>query len=138
MSPSPGFVTDDADLLVQAVTRAVNEGEWDPLEGHISPSATCYAEHPLDAAAAWWLRELGYPSVEAQPSDELGAGGPFRVVTSGKRCGLNAVKTAFADAAVERKPLVMFAQGGYTSGARSFAHKASVALLPDRQPVATP
>ena len=63
MSLSPGFVTDDADLLVEAVTRAVNEGEWDPGKGHISQSDIGYADNPLDAAAAWWLRELGYQNV---------------------------------------------------------------------------
>ena len=54
--------------------------------------------------------------------------GPLYVVTTGKRCGLGAVKTAFADAALERKPLVMFAEGGYTRDALTWANKASVAL----------
>jgi hypothetical protein len=57
ISPSPGFATDDADLLVQAVTRAVDEAEWDPVEGRISHSKISYGTHPLDAAAAWWLSE---------------------------------------------------------------------------------
>jgi hypothetical protein len=128
ISPSPGFATDDADLLVQAVTRAADEAEWDPGKGRISHSEISYGTHPLDAAAAWWLRELGYPSVETHAGHELGVCGPLYVVTTGKRCGLGAVKTAFADAALERKPLVMFAEGGYTRDALTWANKASVAL----------
>ena len=54
--------------------------------------------------------------------------GPFHVVTTGKKCRLREVKIAFADAAVERKPLVVCAQGGYTGDAIGFAHRASVAL----------
>ena len=133
-SASPGVVTDDADLLVQAVTRAVNEAEWGPEEGCISHSDTRDSAHPLDALAAWWLRELGYPAVEARTSDAVGASGslhgifgPLHVVTTGERCGLGAVKSAFADAALTRKPLVMFADG-YTRNALTWANKASVAL----------
>jgi hypothetical protein len=128
VSPSPGFTTDDADLLVQAVTRAVDEAEWAPGEGRVPDSEISYGTHPLDAAAAWWLRELGYPGVEAHAGHELGVCGPLYVVTTGKRCGLAAVKAAFADAALERKPLVMFAAGGYTRDASAWANKASVAL----------
>ena len=128
ISPSPGFTTDDADLLVQAVTRAVGEAEWAPGEGRVPDSEISYGTHPLDAAAAWWLREIGYPGVEAHAGHEIGACGPLYVVTTGKRCGLGAVKAAFADAALERKPLVMFAAGGYTRDASAWANKASVAL----------
>jgi hypothetical protein len=128
MSLSPGFVTDDADLLVQAVTRAVSEGGWGPGQGRISHSDIGYSDRPLDAAAAWWLRELGYPNVEARASDDGGMSGPFHVVTIDKQCRLRAVKSALADAAVERKPLVVFAQGGYTRDALKFANRASVAL----------
>lgn len=67
---------------------------------------------------------LAYPGVEAH----VGLCGPLYVVTTGKRCGLGAVKAAFADAAPERKPLVMFAAGGYTRNALAWANKASVAL----------
>ena len=52
----------------------------------------------------------------------------MHVVTLGKRCGLGAVKAAFAAAAFECKPLAMFAAGGYTRGASEWANKASVAL----------
>jgi hypothetical protein len=128
ISPSPGLATDDVDLLVQAITRAVNEGEWDPGQGRISHSDIGYATDPLDGAAAWWLRELGYPNVEARASHEGGMCGPFHVFTTDKQCRLHAVKTAFADAAVEGKPLVVFAQGGYTRDALKFATRASVAL----------
>lgn len=128
LSLSPGLVTDDADLLVQAVTRAVNEAEWDPGQGRISHSDIDCAGHRLDAAAAWWLRELGYPNVEVTSPAQGGVGGPFHVVTSSRQCRLGAVKAAFADAAVERKPLVVFAEGGYTRDAIRFANRASVAL----------
>jgi hypothetical protein len=135
ISRSPGLATDDADLLVQAVARAVDEAKWDPAEGRISYGDTRDAAHPLDAAAAWWLRELGYPSVEARTWEDVGGGGPLHgvsgplhVVTTAKRCGLGAVKTAFADAALKRQPLVMFAEGGYTRDALRWANKASVAL----------
>jgi hypothetical protein len=128
VSPSPGFTTDDADLLVQAITRAVDEAEWAPGDGRVPDSEISSGTHPLDAAAAWWLRELGYPGVEAHTGHEVGVCGPLYVVTTGKRCGLGAVKAAFADAALERKPLVMFAAGGYTRDASAWANKASVAL----------
>ena len=127
ISPSPGFTTDDADLLVQAVTRAVDEADWAPGEGRVPDSEISYGTHPLDAAAAWWLRELGYPGVEAHAGHELGVCGPLYVVTTGKRCGCVG-QAAFADAALERKPLVMFAAGGYTRDASEWANKASVAL----------
>jgi hypothetical protein len=129
ISPSPGMATDDADLLVQAVTRAVNEAEWSPLEGRLSHSSISSGAHSLDAAAAWWLRELGYPGVEAHVEDDLGVSGPLYVVTTSKRCALGMVKAAFADAALRRKPLVMFAEGGYTRDAASWAHRASVVLF---------
>ena len=58
--------------------------------------------------------------------------GPLYVVTTGKRCGLGAVKTAFADAALERKPLVMFAEGGYTETPRRGENKASGGLVRNR------
>jgi hypothetical protein len=54
--------------------------------------------------------------------------GPFHVVATGKRYRLREVKTAFADAAVQKKSLVVFAQGGYTRDALRFANEASVAL----------
>jgi hypothetical protein len=127
-STSPGIVTDDADLLVKAVARAVKETEWAPGEGRISHSAIGNGTHLLDATAAWWLRELGYPSVEADAAGAPGVSGPLYVVATSKRCGLGAVKTAFADAALHRKPLVMFAGGGYTRDASAWAAKASVAL----------
>ena len=46
ISPSPGLATDDADLLVQAVTRAVDEAEWAPGEGRIPDSDISYAHSP--------------------------------------------------------------------------------------------
>lgn len=127
-SLSPGFATDDADLLVQAVTRAVSEAAWAPGEGRVPDSEIRSGTHPLDAAAAWWLRELGYPGVEAHTGHELGVCGPLSVVTTGKRCGLGAVKAAFANAALERRPLAMFSADGYTRDASAWASKASVAL----------
>lgn len=128
ISPSPGFTTDDADLLVQAVTRAVGEAQWAPGEGRVPDSEISSSAHPLDSAAAWWLRELGYPAVGADAGHQLGVCGPLFVVTTRKRCGLSALKAAFADAALERKPLVMFSAGGYTRDASAWANKASVAL----------
>lgn len=128
VSLSPGFVTDDADLLVQAVTRAVDEAEWDSGQGRISHSDIDCADQRLNAAAAWWLRELGYPNVEARASDEVVFSGPLHVVTVNKRCPLRAVKSAFADAAVEGKPLAVFAQSGYTRDAIRFANSAPIAL----------
>jgi len=99
ISHSPGLATDDVDLLVQAVARAVEEAEWDPAEGRITPSDTSDSARPLDSVAAWWLRELGYSGVEAGPWHEVevsrslrGLRGPLHVVTTGKRCGLVAVK----------------------------------------------
>jgi len=130
-SPSPGLVTDDAGLLVQAVSRAVAEAEWAPGEGRISQSDINNAPRRLDAAAAWWLRELGYTGVEPRcVSGSLqGVTGPLHVVTTDKRCRLRDVKNAFADASLNGKPLVMFAEGGYTRNATAWANTASVALF---------
>jgi hypothetical protein len=129
-SPAPGLATDDADILVQAVARAVVEGEWGPGEGRISQSDISNAARPLDAAAAWWLRELGYTRVETgSVSGSLeGVTGSLHVVTTEKRCRLRDVKKAFADAVLEEKPLVMFAEGGYTRNATAWANEASVAM----------
>jgi hypothetical protein len=135
-SSTPGLSTDDADFLVQAVTRAVEEAEWEPGAGRISRSDISNAARPLDAAAAWWLRELGYTDVEARAwhgervSRSLqGVTGPLHVVTTEKRCQLGDVKKAFADASLNGQLLVMFAEGGYTKNATTWANEASVALF---------
>lgn len=129
ISLAPGFLTDDADLLVQAVVRVVNEAEWDPEENCVPHVDIDSAVNPLNSLAASWLRELGYPAVEAHNRDRAGVSGPLHVVTTGKRVGLGPVKAAFADAALHRKPLVMFAEGGYTRNASAWATQASVALF---------
>lgn len=125
VSPSPGWRTDDAEQLVQAIAKAVSDGQWDLGAGDPTRIDNYLAADPLDVAAAWWLRELGYSAVK---HDGAGIRGPLNVITTTRRVGLAMVKTAFADAALAQKPLVMFAEGGYSKDASRWANEAAVAL----------
>jgi hypothetical protein len=126
-SVSPGLITDDAELLVQGVTRIATGAEPLRVNGSISPLDS----HPrrLEATSSWWLRELGYSGFEADASADGAVTRTCHVVTSHRRFGLSALKKAYADAALERKSLVVFTEGGYTRDARRWADKARVALF---------
>lgn len=124
----PGLVTDDPELLVRGVVGAVQAGPWEALAGEVSPVDVEGTEQPLQAAAAWWLREFGYAGVEPPMWDHPGVRGPVHVVVTETFCRLGAIKTAFADAAVEGKALVIFSVGGYTRDATAWADRAGVAL----------
>lgn len=127
-SRSPGLSSDDSDLLISAVVGALQAGPWDFPDGELKHAQLPYSDYPQDGVTAWWLRELGYPDARPRGCDLPGVDGPFHVVTHSKRCGLGTVKTAFADAALAHKPLVMFAEGGFTRDASRWADQARIAL----------
>lgn len=126
-SLAPGMDELDTDTMARAVRAADREAGWEPGEGR-PPYNVDRHDHPLDDAAAWWLRELGYPAARCLGSRGRGADGPVHLMTTEKRCGLAPVKTAFADATLEAKRLAVFAVGGFTRDAMTWADQAGVAL----------
>lgn len=124
----PGITDIDPHGLASAVKSAVSEPMWSAGDDTSPPAQIGQASPTLIAAAAWWMRELGYPETTTHGWDEEEITGPIHFVATTKRCGLAAVKIAFADAAVNRKQLAMFTPEGFTRDACTWADQAGAAL----------
>lgn len=125
-SKAPGLEAEDPEELASAVARATRTATWQPTDGHIR-LALFLGDSPLHEAVAWWMRQLGYPETETHDRyDGPVFYGDWYIHVATRRCTLSDVKTAYADAAMDGRPLIMFGTRGFTRDAAVWAVKARI------------
>ena len=129
---SPGLHTDDVAELAEVVARAIDLGCWEPHEGHHELESFAFDDWPIHQAAAWWMRELGYPFAEARSSfDDLRfeSTAAVEIRTSDATMSLGDIQRVFAKAVADGRKPIVFMAGFLTRDAGRWADKANVAVF---------